>query len=80
MPVLHLQSHINYLQDYWVQWLLLAEFAANNVVSGSSKITLFYINKRFHSRFSLDLSQPTTYREAQDLAQHMNDIIKQLKS
>ena len=76
----YLQSHINCLHDYWVQWLLLAKFAANNAVSESSRMTLFFANKGFHSRLSFDLSQPTSYQEAQDLAQHMNNIIKQLRA
>ena len=76
----YLRSRVNYFQDDWVQWLPLAEFAANNAVSKSSRMTLFFANKSFYSRLSLDLSQPTSNQEAQDLAQHMNDIIKQLKA
>ena len=43
-------------------------------------MTPFFTNKGFHSRLSLDLSQPASNQEAQDLAQHMNDIIKQLRA
>ena len=43
-------------------------------------MTPFFANKSFHPRLSLDLSQPTSNQEAQDLAQHMNDTIKQLKA
>ena len=39
----------------------------------------FFANKSFHPRLSLDLFQPTNNQEAQDLAQHMNNIIKQLR-
>ena len=76
----YLRSHVNYLQDDWVQWLPLAEFAANNAVSESSRMTPFFANKGFHPRLSLDLSEPTSNQEAQDLAQHMNNIIEQLKA
>ena len=58
----------------------MAKFAANNAVSKSSKITPFFANKGFYPRLSLDLSQLTSNQEAQDLAQHMNDIIKQLRA
>ena len=71
----YLNSYVNYLQDDWVQWLPLAEFAANNAVSESLRMPPFFANKGFYSRLSLDLSQPTSNQEAQDLAQHMNDII-----
>ena len=43
-------------------------------------MTLFFANKGFYPRLSLDLSQPTNNQEAQDLAQHMNNIIKQLRA
>ena len=40
----------------------------------------FFANKGFHPRLSLDLSQPASNQEAQDLAQHMNDVIEQLRA
>ena len=43
-------------------------------------MTPFFANKGVHPRLSLDLSQLTSNQEAQDLAQHMNNIIKQLKA
>ena len=43
-------------------------------------MTSFFANKSFYQRLSLDLTQPTSNQEAQDLAQHMNNIIKQLKA
>ena len=76
----YLQSYVNYLQDDWVQWLSLAEFAANNTVSESSRMTPFFANKRYHPRLSLDPPQPSTNQEAQDLTQHMEDILQQLVS
>ena len=76
----YLRGHVNYLQDDWVQWFSLAEFAASNAVSESTRMTLFFANIGFHSRLNLNLSQPTSNQEAQDLAQHMNDIIEQLKA
>ena len=76
----YLQSHVNYLQDDWAQWLPLAEFPANNAVSESSRMTLYFANKSFHSRLSLNLSQSASNQEAQDLVQHMNNVIEQLKA
>ena len=75
-----IRSHFNYLQDDWVHWLPLAEFAAHNAVLESPRMTSFFANKHFHLMFNLDLSQPTSNQEAQDLAQHMNDVIEQLKA
>ena len=47
-------SYVNYFQDNWVQWLPLAEFAANNIVSKFAKMTSFFANKRYHPRLNLD--------------------------
>ena len=43
-------------------------------------MTPFFANKGFLPRLSLDLSQLTHNQEAQDLDQHMNNIIEQLKA
>ena len=76
----YLQSYINYFQDDWVQWLLLTEFAANNTVSESSKMTSFFANKGYHPRLCLNPPQPSTNKEAQDLTQHIEDILEQLRA
>ena len=38
----YLRSYVNYLQDDWVNWLPMAEFAANNHKSESTGVTPFY--------------------------------------
>jgi hypothetical protein len=38
----YLRVFVNHQQDDWVQWLPLAEFAANNGVSESTKCTPFF--------------------------------------
>ena len=48
-------SYVNYLQNDWFQWLPLAEFAANNTVLKSSRMTPFFANKGYHPRLSLNL-------------------------
>ena len=75
-----LWSYVNYLQDDWVQWLPLVEFAANNTVSKSSRLTPFFANKGYHPRLSLNPPQPSTNQEAQDLTQYMINILKQLRA
>jgi hypothetical protein len=39
---LYLRVFVNRQQDDWVQWLPLAEFAANNGMSESTKRTPFF--------------------------------------
>ena len=40
------------MQDDWVKWLFIIEFANNNNVSTFINVSLFYINKEFYPRMS----------------------------
>ncbi|KAI0994621.1 hypothetical protein K3495_g13560 [Podosphaera aphanis] len=53
----YLRSYISYQQDDWVQWLPMAEFAANNQVSSSTKVSPFYSNYGYHPRFTVTIKQ-----------------------
>jgi hypothetical protein len=44
-----LRAYINYLQDIWVHWLPIAEYAYNNSVYASTSVTPFFAEKGFHS-------------------------------
>ena len=43
-------------------------------------MTSFFANKGYHPRLSLDPPQSTNNQEAQDLTQHMEDILEQLRA
>jgi hypothetical protein len=43
----YLRAYVNYLQDDWADWLLLAKFAANNQASKTTGISPFFTNKGF---------------------------------
>ena len=44
----YLRAYVNYQQDNWVDFLPMAEFAANNHVSDTTKTTPFQANSGFH--------------------------------
>jgi hypothetical protein len=48
----YLRVFVNHQQDDWVQWLPLAEFAANNGVSESTKCTPFFAIQGVDPRMS----------------------------
>jgi len=48
----YLRVFVNYQQDDWVQWLPLAEFAANNGVSETTKCTPFFAVQGTNPRMS----------------------------
>jgi hypothetical protein len=52
----YLQAHINYLQDDWSEWLLLAECATNNQASETTGSSPFFANKGFDPHYQFDLS------------------------
>jgi hypothetical protein len=57
-----LRVFVNHQQDDWVQWLPLAEFAANNGVSESTKCTPFFAVHGAHPRMSF-VGEPTQERD-----------------
>jgi len=50
----YLRSYINYLQDDWVQWLCMAEFAANSLPSTATTVSPFFANRGFEPCMSFD--------------------------
>ena len=54
----YLCTFINFYQDDWVDWLPLAEFAANNMTSTTTRTSLFFTNYGFHPRLGIEPAQP----------------------
>ena len=54
----YLRAFMNFHQDDWVDWLPLAEFAANNTVSETTNISPFFANYEFHPRLGVESSGP----------------------
>ncbi len=43
-----------YMQNDWFKWLFMIEFVDNNILSSIIFLTLFFMNKNFHSHMSFD--------------------------
>lgn len=56
----YLRLYVAYLQDDWVDWLPLAEFAANDTVSETTTATPFFANYGFHPRLGFEPSSLQT--------------------
>ena len=54
----YLRCYFNYLQDDRPKWLPVAEFAANNQMSESTKISPFFANTGWDPRITTDLNPP----------------------
>lgn len=56
----YLRAYVNYQQDNWTDWLAIAEFAYNNSLSSSTKLTPFFANYGFHPRFEIKKNPSVT--------------------
>jgi hypothetical protein len=54
----YLRLYIDWAQDDWVDWLPLAEFAGNNLVSESTGVSPFFANYGFHPRMGVEPARP----------------------
>ncbi len=59
------------MQNDWFKWLLMIEFVDNNILSSVIFLTLFFMNKNFHSRMSFDsdIIEYESTRECLQIAQ-----------
>ncbi len=50
----YLHFFCSYIQNDWFKWLFMIEFVNNNVLSSVIFLTLFFMNKNFHSHMSFN--------------------------
>ncbi|KAI0990978.1 hypothetical protein K3495_g17209, partial [Podosphaera aphanis] len=55
---IYLRAFMNFHQDDWVDWIPMAEFAANNVVSETTGVSPFFANYGFNPRLGTEPSDP----------------------
>jgi transposase InsO family protein len=73
----HLRAYVTYLQDDWVDYLFLAEFAGNNQVSDTTSLSPFFANLGYHPRYDFELDirvDAPEEREAQTAAERLERI------
>jgi hypothetical protein len=66
-----------------MRWLLLAEFAINNTLNKSLKITLFFANYEYHPRFGFKpiiFKNRSAVKNAEELVLKIKIVHKYLKS
>ena len=78
----YLRAYVNYLQDNWVTYLPMAEFAANNQFSETIMSTPFMANYGFHPRCTIELNPALQKKQDFDAtatAQKLSEIQDWLK-
>ncbi len=79
----YLRSFCSYMQNDWFKWLFMIKFVNNNVLFSIIFLTLFFMNKSFHSHMSFDsdiIKYESTHERLQiaqveDIFDHMNKTL-----
>ena len=80
----YLRTYVSYLQDDWVDWLAMAQFAANNHTSSSTKASPFELTLGYQPRMSFTPVEETKTppaRHTRDLTQRQaaDDFASRMK-
>jgi hypothetical protein len=75
----YLQSFINYRQNDWVKWLLMAEFHYNDKSHLATGQTLFFLNYGIHP-WKGNLTAETTNPSANSLIKELEEIWREAKA
>ena len=61
-------------QEDWVDFLALAEFAYNNSIHASTKVSPFFANYGFHPRFNISIPANSVNPSAETRARTLHDV------
>ncbi len=78
-----LRIYCNYMQNDWIKWISMMKFSDNFNIFSITSMTLFYFNKRFHSRMNFNsdtIDYETTHerleaRKADDIVIWMKELL-----
>ena len=62
---------MNYRQKYWLKWLATAEFAVNNKVYSTTKMSSFIANYNRKLRIGVDIKRKLKVEKAMEFAERM---------
>ena len=69
---------MSYQQEDWVDFLAMAEFAYNNSIHASTKVSPFFANYGFHPRFSISIPATSVNPSAETRARALHDVHRDL--
>ena len=79
----YLRAYVGYLQDDWTEWLPIAELAANNQISDTTKLSPFFSLCGSHPTLEVDVAPPPiatpASRDAHAMATTMEEIHDHLR-
>ena len=76
----YLQMFIDHHQEQWPEWLGTAEFAYNNKVHSSTKVSPFKVNNGRSPRMGLELRKKGRFEGAKRFAKKMEEVQSEAKA
>ena len=74
----YLHVYCNYQQDNWADLLPLVEFAYNNALSTTTRISPFFANKGYHLNISIHPEHDPTSAHAREFAVDLDELHQEL--
>jgi len=65
---------VDYRQKNWLEWLALAEFAINNKIHSTTKVSLFMANYRRKMRMGIDLRRKGKIEKATEFMERIRKV------
>ena len=76
----YLQMFIDYCQKQWPDWLAIVEFAYNNKMQTSTKISLFKVNNRQDSHMKFEMRKKEKFEKIEEFAMRIKEVHKKAKA
>ena len=76
----YLQFFVDHRQKNWPEWLALAEFAINNKVHSTTKISPFIANYRRELRIGADIRKKEKVEKATEFAERMKKVQEKVEA
>jgi len=76
----YLHMFIDHCQNYWLEWLSIAEFAYNNKAHSSTKVSPFKVNNSQNPRMGFELRKKGKFEGAEKFAKRMKEVQEEAKA
>jgi len=76
----YLRIFIDHRQEQWPDWLVTAEFAYNNKVQTSTKVSPFRANNRWDSHMGFELRKKGRFEKAEEFATRIKEVHEKAKA
>jgi len=76
----YLRMFVDYCQEQWPDWLGMAEFAYNNKVNSSTKVSPFMVNNGRNPRMGFEMRKKGKVLRAEEFAAKMKEIQEEVQA